>query len=210
MFRQIIAHVLIIIKLPCPRIRIIQDLLTERLLRRGIFFFRSKERANHLLLSDKEMSTMIMKRIDCWEWSLAIRNQEISRNSGIGVDIKGDFLRLISVSLFLTEHFHIPSRSRFRRRHHAFENLRPCRLLPLLEVLNRTISPSHRIGQFLLQRFYIGRNLSLPFILLPLLKLRLRRGFCKRHRGLCKRHRCLQQSDDTICDNPFHSLVLFC
>ena len=31
---------------------------------------------------------MIMKRIDCWEWTLAIRNQEISRNSGIGVDIK--------------------------------------------------------------------------------------------------------------------------
>ncbi len=118
---------------------------------------------------------MIMKRIDCWEWSLAIRNQEISRNSGIGVDIKGDFLRLISVSLFLAQYFHIPSRSRFRRRHHAFKHLRPCRLLPLLEVLNRTVAPSHRIGQFLLQRFYIGRNLSLPFILLPLLKLRLRR-----------------------------------
>lgn len=120
---------------------------------------------------------MIMKRIDCWERSLAIRNQEISRNSGIGIDIKGDFLRLISVSLFLTEHFHIPRCSRLRRRHHAFKHFRPCRLLPLLEVLNRTVSPSHRIGQFLLQRFYIGRNLSLPFILLPLLKLRLRRGF---------------------------------
>ena len=210
MFRQVIAHVLIIIKLPCPRIRIVQNLLTECLLRRGIFFFRSKERTNHLLLSDKEMGTMIMKRIDCWEWSLAIRNQEISRNTGIGVDIKGDFLRLISVSLFLTEHFHIPRCSRLRRRHHAFEHLRPCRLFPLLEVLNRTVSPSHRIGQFLLQRFYIGRNLSLPFILLPLLKLRFRRGFCKRHRGLSKRHRCLQQCDDTICDNPFHSLVLFC
>lgn len=56
---------------------------------------------------------MIMKRIDCWERSLAIRNQEISRNSGIGIDIKGDFLRLISVSLFLTEHFHIPRCSAF-------------------------------------------------------------------------------------------------
>ena len=210
MFRQIIAHVLIIVKLLCPCIRIIQDLLTERLLRRGIFFFRSEERTNHLLLSDKEMGTMIMKRIDCWERSLAIRNQKISRNSGIGVDIKGDFLRLISVSLLLAQNFHIPSRSRFRRRHHAFENLRPCRLLPLLEVSDRTVAPSHRIGQFLLQRFYIGRNLSLPFILLPLLKLWLRRGLCKRHRGLSKRHRRLQQCDNTICDNPFHSLVLFC
>ena len=210
MFRQIIAHVLIIVKLLCPRIRIIQDLLTERLLRRGIFFFRSKERTNHLLLSYKEMSTMVMKRIDCWEWSLAIRNQEISRNTGIGVDIEGDFLRLISVSLLLAQNFHIPSRSRLRRRHHTFKHLRPCRLLPLLEVLNRTVAPSHRIGQFLLQRFYIGRNLSLPFILLPLLKLRLRRVFCKRHRGLSKRHRHLQQCDDTICNNPFHSLVLFC
>ena len=202
MLRQVIAHVLIIIKLPCPRIRIIQDLLTERLLIRSIFLFRSKEWANHLLLSDKEMGTMIMKRIDCWEWALAIRNQEISRNSGIGVDIEGDFLRLIPVSLLLAQDFHIPSRSRLRRRHHAFEDLSPCRFLPLLEVLNRTVSPSHRIGQFLLQRFYIGRNLSLPFILLPLLKLRLRRG-------LCKRYRRLQQCDDTICDNPFHSLVLF-
>ena len=188
MFRQIIAHVLIIIKLPCPRIRIIQDLLTECLLRRGIFFFRSKERTNHLLLSDKEMGTMIMKRIHRWEWSLAIRNQKISRNSGIGVDVEGDFLRLISVSLFLAQNFHIPSRSRFRRRHHAFEHLRPCRLFPLLEVPDRTVSPSHRIGQFLLQRFYIGRNLSLPFILLPLLKLRLRRGLRMRHRGLRKRY----------------------
>ena len=210
MFRKVIAHVLIIIKLFCPRIRIIQNLLTERLLRRGIFFFRSEERTNHLLLSDKEMGTMIMKRIDCWEGTLAVRNQEISRNTGIGVDIKGDFLRLISVSLLLTQYFHIPSRSRFRRSHHALENLCPCRLLPLLEVLNRTVSPSHRIGQFLLQRFYISRNLSLPFILLPLLKLRFRRGFCKRHRGLSKRHRRLQQCDDTICDNPFHSLVSFC
>ena len=120
MSRQIIAHVLIIIKLPCPRIRIIQDLLTECLLLRSILFFLSKERTNHLLLSDKEMGTMIMKRIDCWEWSLAIRNQEISRNTGIGVDIKGDFLRLISVSLLLAQNFHIPSRSRLRRRHHAF------------------------------------------------------------------------------------------
>ena len=120
MFRQIIAHVLIIIKLPCPRICIVQNLLTERLLRRGILFFQSKERTNHLLLSDKEMGAMIMKRIDCWEWALAIRNQEISRNSGIGVDIKGDFLRLISVSLFLAQYFHIPSRSCLRRRHHTF------------------------------------------------------------------------------------------
>ena len=132
-----------------------------------------------------------------------IINQEISRNSGIGIDIEGDFLRLISVSLFLVQNFHIPSRSHLRRRHHAFKHLRPCRLLPLLEVSDRTVSPSHRIGQFLLQRFYIGRNLSLPFILLPFLKLRLRRG-------LCKRHRRLQQCNDTICDNPFHSLVLFC
>ena len=46
---------------------------------------------------------MIMKRIDCWEWSLAIWNQEISRNTGIGVDIEGDFLRLISVSLLLSQ-----------------------------------------------------------------------------------------------------------
>lgn len=78
---------------------------------------------------------MIMKHIDCWEWSLAIRNQEISRNSGIGVDIKGDFLRLISVSLLLAQNFHIPSRSRFRRRHHAFEHLRPCRLFHFLKFL---------------------------------------------------------------------------
>ena len=63
---------------------------------------------------------MIMKRIDCWEWALAIRNQEISRNTGIGVDIEGDFLRLISFSLLLALNFHIPSRSRLRRRHHAF------------------------------------------------------------------------------------------
>ncbi len=35
MFRQVIAHVLIIVKLLCPRIRIIQNLLTERLLRQG-------------------------------------------------------------------------------------------------------------------------------------------------------------------------------
>ena len=136
-----IAHVLIIVKLLYPRIRIIQDLLTECLLRRGIFFFRSKERANHLLFSDKEMSTMVMKRIHRWEGTLTVRNQKISRNPGIGVDIKGDFLRLISVSLFLAQYFHIPSRSRFRRRHHAFKHLRPCRLLPLLEVLNRTVSP---------------------------------------------------------------------
>ena len=39
---------------------------------------------------------------------------------------------------------------------------------------------------------------------------RLRRGLRMRHRGLSKRHRRLQQCDDTICDNPFHSLVLFC
>ena len=250
MFRQVIAHVLPLIKLVYPRIRIIQyflvgSLLLFRNLPIRILLFRSdKERANHLLLSDKEMGTMVVKRHHGWEFSsflilsrkqqsifcfrvlsifcvrvlsvFRIRNQEISRNSGIGVDIEGNFLRFISVSLFLAQYFHIPSRSRFRRRHHAFEDLSLCRLLPLLEVLNRTVSPSHRIRQFLLQRFYIGRNLSLPFILLPLLKLRLRRDlckrhrcFCKRHRGLSKRHRRLQQCNNTICDNPFHSIFLF-
>ena len=135
-----------------------------------------------LILSRKQKSIFCFRVLPVFR----IRNQKISRNSGIGVDIKGNFLRLISVSLFLAQYFHIPSRSRFRRRHHAFKHLRSCRLLPFFEVLNRTVSPSHRIRQFLLQRFYIGRNLSLPFILFPHLKLRLRRGLRMRHRVLCK------------------------
>ncbi len=141
-----------------------------------------------LILGRKLQSNFCIRVLPCFciqnLLCFSIRNQEISRNAGIGVDIEGDFLRLISVSLFLAEHFHIPSRSRLRRRHHAFEYLLSCRLLPLLEVSDRTVAPSHRIGQFLLQLLHVGRNFSLPFILLPLLKLRLLRDLCKRYRHL--------------------------
>ena len=210
MLRQVIAHVLTIIKLIDPSICIVQNLLVGSLLLfrnlpiRILLFRSDKERANHLLLSYKEMGAMIVERHHGWEFPrflilsrkqqssfcfrvlpiFRIRNQEISRNAGIGVDIEGDFLRLISVSLFLAEHFHIPSRSRLRRRHHTFEYLLSNRLLPLLEVSDRTVAPSHRIGQFLLQLLHVGRNFSLPFILLTLLKLRLLRDLCKRYRRL--------------------------
>ena len=116
---------------------------------------------------------MIMKHIHCGKRPFAIRNKKICRNTRIGIDIEKDFPCDISLTSLLAHHLIIKSVSLFRRSHHTFEHLCFGNRFPLGKVIDITVSPSKRIGQFLLQLLDIARQVEGKLIVFPLLQLSL-------------------------------------
>ena len=151
---KIVAKILTFVQLLCPCISVGDNGGVDI---KGMY---------HLLLADVEVGSMVMEGIDGRERSLAVGYKKIGCDAGIGVDTEADFLCTITISLFFGYHLHVPRLGSARWCHHTFKYLLTGSLLPFCKVFDRTVTPCHRVCEFLFELFDVNGQLTLPLVIL--------------------------------------------
>ena len=159
---QVVAHELAVVELCHPLVGITDD---SRVL--------AGQRPYHLLLAYKEVGAVVVQGVDGGERAFTVGNEHVSGYGVVAREADFDFAGAVAVALFLGQDLYVVAVSGGRRRgKHAVEDLLAGGLAPLVEVLDGTVSPCHRVGEVLDERVGVDRQVATELELAALLRHR--------------------------------------